>query len=125
MLTRLGPAGSDLSYNTRSSTEEHPFRISNGRSSPSLYKIRLAYGTKPADAANVAKLVYKQAKIYRDAGHRGEFTVSYNGYTLPGETNIVILEWHDDQIMSPSRPGNNIPKEVYEPTAQYKPLLES
>ena len=47
------------------------------------------------------------------------------GYTLPGETNIVILEWHDDQIMSPSRPGNNIPSEVYEPAAQYRPLLES
>jgi len=52
-------------------------------------------------------------------------TVSYNGYTLPGETNIVILEWHDDQIMSPSRAGNNIPQEVYEPAAQYRPLFES
>ena len=90
-----------------------------------MYKIRRVYRTKPGEASNVAKLVYKQAKIYRDAGHRGEFTVSYNGYTLPGETNIVILEWHDDQIMSPSRPGNNIPSEVYEPAAQYRPLLES
>jgi len=27
--------------------------------------------------------------------------------------------------MSPSRPGNNIPPEAYEPAAQYRPLLES
>ena len=90
-----------------------------------MYKIRRVYRTKPGEAAKVAKLVYKQAKIYQDAGHRGDFTVSYNGYTLPGETNIVILEWYDDKIMSPSRPGNNIPQEVYEPAAQYRPLLES
>ena len=90
-----------------------------------MYKIRRVYRTKPGEAENVAKLVYKQAKIYQDAGHRSDFTVSYNGYTLPGETNIVILEWYDDKIMSPSRPGNNIPQEVYEPAAQYRPLLES
>ena len=43
-----------------------------------MYKIRRVYKTKPGEAANVAKLVYKQAKIYHDAGHRGDFTVSYN-----------------------------------------------
>jgi len=53
-----------------------------------MYKLRRVYRTKPGEASNVAKLVYKQTKILQDAGHRGEFTVSYNGYTLPGETNI-------------------------------------
>ena len=90
-----------------------------------MYKIRRVYRTKPGEAGNVARLVYKQTRMYRDAGHRGEFTVSYNGYTLPGETNIVILEWQDDKIMSPSRPGNNIPSEVLEAGAQYRPLIES
>ena len=90
-----------------------------------MYRLRRVYRTKPGQTYNVAKLVYKQSKILQDAGHRGDFTVSYNGATLPGETNIVILEWQDDQIMSPSRPGNNIPSEVYEPAAQYRPLLES
>ena len=89
-----------------------------------MYKIRRVYRTKPGEASNVAKLVYNHAKIYRDTGHRGEFTVSYNGYTLPGEQNIVILEWQDDKIMSPSRPGNDIPKEALEIGAKYRPLLE-
>ena len=90
-----------------------------------MYKIRRVYRTKPGEARNVARLVYKQTKMYKHAGHRGEFTVSYNGYTLPGETNIVILEWQDDKIMSPSRPGNSIPAEVMEAGALYRPLIES
>ena len=90
-----------------------------------MYKLRRVYRTKPGEASNVAKLVYIQTKILQDAGHRGEFTVSYNGYTLPGETNIVILEWHDDQIMSPGRPGNNMPPEVFAVGREYSPLIES
>ena len=53
------------------------------------------------------------------------FTVSYNGYTLPGEQNIVVLEWQQDSIMSPRSPGNNIPKEIMEAGAKYRPFLES
>ena len=90
-----------------------------------MYRIRRVYRTKPGEAGNVAKLVYAQAKISRDSGHRSDFTVSYNGYTLPGEQNIVILEWTDDKIMSPGRQGNNIPKEAMEAGAKYRPLLES
>ena len=90
-----------------------------------MYKLRRVYKTKSGEASNVAKLVYKQTKILQDAGHRSEFTVSYNGYTLPGETNIVILEWKDDQIMSPRRPGNNFPVEVMAIQREYPPLIES
>jgi len=92
-----------------------------------MYRIRRVYRTKPGEAANVAKLVYNQAKMYRDVGHRSDFTVSYNGYTLPGETNIVILEWTDDKIMSPSRPDNVIPKrdEIMAAGMKYRPLVES
>ncbi len=91
-----------------------------------MYRIRRVYKTKPGEAANVAKLVYAQAKMYRDVGHRSDFTVSYNGYTLPGETNVVILEWTDDKIMSPSRPENVIPKrdEIMAAGMKYRPLLE-
>ena len=90
-----------------------------------MYQLRRVYRTKPGEATNVARLVFAQAKMYKDAGHRGDFTVSYNGYTLPGEQNVVVLEWQQDSIMSPSRPGNNIPKEIMEAGAKYRPLLES
>ena len=90
-----------------------------------MYRIRRVYKTKPREAGNVAKLVYQQAKLYRDAGYRGDFTVSYNGGTLPGDQNVVILEWTDDRIMSPGRPGNNIPKEILDSGAKYRPLIEA
>ena len=90
-----------------------------------MYRIRRVYKTKPREAGTVAKLVYQQAKLYRDAGHRDQFTVSYNGGTLPGEQNVVILEWTDDCIMSPGRSGNNIPKEIMDAGAKYRPLIES
>ncbi len=91
---------------------------------PSAHRIRHVYRTNPPEARNVATLVCRQAEICKYGGHRGEFTVSYNGYTLPGEQNIVILEWEDDKIMSPSRPGNDIPREALEAGAKYRPMIE-
>jgi len=35
-----------------------------------MYKIRRVYRTKPGEARNVATLVYKQAKMYKDSGLR-------------------------------------------------------
>ena len=90
-----------------------------------MYRLRRVYRTKPGEAANVAKLVYQQAKLFRDAGQRSDFTVSFNGYTLPGERNIVILEWTDDKILSPHRTGNDIPQEIREAGKKYRPLLET
>ncbi|GIT45342.1 MAG: hypothetical protein Ct9H300mP11_32780 [Chloroflexota bacterium] len=80
-----------------------------------MYKIRRVYRTKPGEAANVAKLVYKQAKIYQDAGHSLILLFPTRVHST-GETNIVYGVVRR-QIMSPSRPGNNIPQEVYEPAA--------
>ena len=91
-----------------------------------MYKIRRTFEiTRERGAAKkVAELVYKQAKIYKDAGQRSDFTVSFNEKTLPGEQYIVILEWTDDKIMSPGRSGNDIPAEAIEAGKKYRPLVE-
>lgn len=90
-----------------------------------MYILRRIYKTKPGQARKVATLVHQQATAYRDAGHRSEFRVSYNGYTLPGEQDIVVLEWTDNAIMSPSREGNNLPQEALAIGAQVRELIES
>jgi hypothetical protein len=90
-----------------------------------MYVIRRVYKTKPGQAKAVAELVYKQASHYRDAGQRSEFRVSYNGYTLPGEQDIVFLEWTDDAIQSPGRPGNPLPQEALQIGGEVRPLIES
>ena len=60
-----------------------------------MYLVRRTFHTKPGEARRVASLVHKQASAYRDAGHRSEFRIYFNGGTVPGETNslgaVVIL----------------------------------
>ncbi len=90
-----------------------------------MYLIRRVYKTKPGEARRVASLVYKQAKIYHDAGQRGEFRVSFNGATMPGEQETVCLEWQDETIQSPYRGGNELPKEALEIGPKIRPLIES
>ena len=89
-----------------------------------MYVIRRVYRTKPGQAKNVATLVYKQGKAYRDAGQRGEIRVSYNGATLPGEQDIVFLEWTDDSIQSPSREGHVLPEKALALGAEVRKLIE-
>ena len=90
-----------------------------------MYLVRRIFNTKPGAARQVASLVHKQAQIYHDAGHRSEFKVYFNPGTVPGENNVVVLEWTDEALMSPMRGGNEIPPEVYDVGAQVRELSES
>ena len=90
-----------------------------------MYLIRRIYKTKPGQSRRVASLVHKQAQIYHDAGHRGEFRVAFNGYTLPGDQDVVVLEWTQNSIESPMREGNDSPREAIEVGGQAREFIES
>lgn len=90
-----------------------------------MYVVRRWYKTKPGEARRVATLVHKQAAAYRDAGQRSEFRISYNGYTLPGEQDVVCLEWTDERLETPTREGHSLPKEALELGAEVRKLVES
>ncbi len=90
-----------------------------------MYLIRRIFNTKPGEARRVAVLLQKQAQAYRDAGQRSEYRVSYNGATLPGEQNVVVLDWTDDTIMSPSREGHVLPQAALDLGAEIRPLIET
>jgi len=90
-----------------------------------MYVVRRWYTTKPGEARRVAALVHKQAEAYRDAGQRSEFRISYNGYTLPGEQNVVCLEWTDKSLESPTRYGHTLPAEALELGGEVRNLIES
>lgn len=89
-----------------------------------MYLIRRIYKTKPGQAIRVATLVQKQAQIYHDAGQRGEFRVSFNGATMPGEQDTVYLEWTDEKIESPYRGDNNLPAAALEFGPMVRELIE-
>ena len=90
-----------------------------------MYLIRRIYKTRPGQAQRVATLVRKQAQIYRDAGQRDEFRVSFNGGTMPGEQDTVFLEWTADRIESPYRGENKLPAGAIELGPQVRELIES
>ena len=89
-----------------------------------MYLIRRIYKTKPGEVLRVATLVQKQGQIYHDAGQRGEFRVSFNGATMPGEQDTVCLEWADEKIESPYRGDNNLPAAALELGPKIRELVE-
>lgn len=74
-----------------------------------MYVITRVYETKPGQARLAATLIAKIGKAYEDAGQRSPVQVSFNGGTLPGETNRAYMRWEAEQIDSPYRGGNNMP----------------
>ena len=79
-----------------------------------MYVIRRWYKTKRGHAMQAATLIHKQAQIFHNAGHRSKFRVSFNGGTLPGEKDVVCLEWTDQALESPYRADNELPREALE-----------
>ena len=90
-----------------------------------MYLLRRIFKTKPGEARKVATLLTQQAQIYRDAGQRSEFKVYFNGATVPGETDVVVLEWTDEALMSPMRGDHKLPQAALDMGAQIRPLVES
>ena len=89
-----------------------------------MYLVRRVYKTKPGQARKVATIVQEQGDMYNAAGQRSEVRVYFNGGTVPGENNIVYLEWIDEKIDCPYREGNKIPKEILDKGKELKGLIE-
>ena len=70
-----------------------------------MYLIRRVYDVKPGTARKVASLMQQQGDAYTAAGQRSKVTISFNGGTLPGDTNRVYMQWTDATIDSPYREG--------------------
>lgn len=70
-------------------------------------------------AATLAALI---GKVYEKAGQRSSVQVSFNGGTLPGETNRVYMRWIADKIESPYRSGNLIPEKARELGAKMREI---
>ena len=79
-----------------------------------MYLIRRVYDVKPGMAMKVAQVLDNVAKIYEKSGQRGPTKIYFNGGTLPGDKNVVYMEWQDESIVSPYRKSNKIPPEVFE-----------
>ncbi len=78
-----------------------------------MYVIRRVYEVNPRTAREAATIAARIGELYHEAGRRSEVTVYFNGTTLPGETDVVYMQWTDDVVRSPYGRGEpSIPEAV-------------
>ena len=74
-----------------------------------MYVIRRVWETKPREARRAATIAAEIGKIYEGTGQREPVRVYFNGGTLPGERNVVYMEWTAEVLESPYRGDNELP----------------
>lgn len=79
-----------------------------------MYVVTRIWEAKPREARRAATLAALIGEVYEKAGQRSSIQVSFNGGTLPGETNRVYMRWIADKIESPYRSANEIPEKARE-----------
>ncbi|MGZ8756232.1 MAG: hypothetical protein ACXW15_13720 [Acidimicrobiia bacterium] len=89
-----------------------------------MYVIRRVYEVKPRTAREAATIAARIGELYHEAGRRSPVTVYFNGTTLPGETDVVYMEWTDDAIRSPYGRGEPSIPEAAELGARLRELTE-
>ncbi len=87
-----------------------------------MYVVTRIWEAKPMEARRAATLAALISEVYEKAGQRSSAQVSFNGGTLPGETNRVYMRWIEDKIESPYRGGNEIPEKARELGAKMREI---
>ena len=74
-----------------------------------MYVIKRVWVAKRRESRRVASIVAEIGNIYEESGQRDEVRVYFNGGTLPGERDVVYMEWTAPVIKSPYRGDNEFP----------------
>lgn len=74
-----------------------------------MYVIKRVWVTKPREARRVASIVSEIGGIYEASGQREPVRVYFNGGTLPGDRDVVYMEWTAPVLESPYRGTNELP----------------
>ena len=87
-----------------------------------MYVVTRIWEAKPMEARRAATLAALISEVYEKAGQRSSAQISFNGGTLPGETNRVYMRWIEDKIESPYRGSNEIPEKARELGAKMREI---
>ena len=87
-----------------------------------MYVVTRIWETQPMEARRAATLAALIGEVYEKAGQRSSVQVSFNGATLPGETNRVYMRWIADKIESPYRGDNELPEKALELGAKMREI---
>ena len=88
-----------------------------------MYLIRRAYKVKPGTTKQAAEILQKIGIAYQKAGQRSETRVYWSGYTVPGPSNTVYMDWTQEIIDSPYREQNVLP-DMSQLSSQLRELTE-
>mgnify|MGYP001826675129 FL=1 len=77
-----------------------------------MYVVRRVWVVKPGEARRAATIVAEIGKHYEASGKRSPSRVYFNNGTVPGEKHLVYMEWTEESIESPYRPGSTSSPEV-------------
>lgn len=89
-----------------------------------MYVIQRVYKLKPRTAREAASIAARIGELYHGAGRRSEVLVFFNGTTLPGESDILYMQWTDEVIQSPYGRGEPAIPEAAELGARLRDLTE-
>ena len=89
-----------------------------------MYMLRRVYKAKHRQGRLVASLVRKQQDLYESAG-RSKGNVYFNPGTVPGETDIVVLEWTQETLGSPFLSRGGIPDEALKVGAKIRENIQA
>ena len=89
-----------------------------------MYLVRRVWRVKPGTARKAAAIVAQIGKVYEEAGQRSPTRVYVSGGTVPGPANTVYMDWTEEELRSPYRPGNQSPDETSALAAQLREFQE-
>lgn len=87
-----------------------------------MYVIRRVWTVEPGQARRAATIVAEIGKHYEAVGKRSPSRVYFNNGTVPGEKDRVYMEWTEETIDSPYRPGTSSPEVTRELGAKLREL---
>lgn len=65
-----------------------------------MYVVRRVFKVKPGTTYKAAKVIAQLAKAYETIG-RSPTRVYWSGYTVPGPSNTVYMDWTQEVLGSP------------------------
>jgi hypothetical protein len=78
-----------------------------------MYVVRRVFKVKPGTTHKAAKVIAQLAKAYEKIG-RSPTRVYWSGYTVPGPSNTVYMDWTEETLGSPYAEAVSEPEGVGE-----------
>lgn len=85
-----------------------------------MYLIRRVIKVKPGNTRKAAEILAKIGDAYEKAGQRSPSRVYWSGGSVPGQNDLVYIDWTTETIDTPSRQGLQHPGDLFVELDEYQ-----